>query len=73
MNKYTYIKILWFTLTASSILETDHIMTHSRFTLTVANEILEPKAKYDGKVEVMDSFWASAYEKVNKVGNLGEQ
>ena len=48
-------------------------MTHSRFTLTVANEIFVPKAKYDGKVEMMDSFWASAYEKVNKVGNLGGQ
>ena len=48
-------------------------MIHSRFTLTVVNEIFVPEAKYDGKVEVMDSFWASAYEKVNKVGNLGGQ
>ena len=38
-----------------------------------STEILIPEAKYDGKVEVMDSFWTSAYEKVDKVGNLRGQ
>ena len=38
-----------------------------------STEILIPEAKYDGKVEVMDSFWTSAYQKVNKVGNLRGQ
>ena len=31
-----------------------------------------PEAKYDGKVEVMDPFGTAAYQKVNEVGNLGE-
>ena len=36
-------------------------------------KIFLPDAKYDCKVEVVDSFWTSAYEEVNKVGNLEGQ
>jgi len=32
-----------------------------------------PKAKYDGKVEVMDSFRTSTYQKVHQIGNLEER
>ena len=52
---------------------TFHIMVKLKFTSTVQNRYLIPEAKYDCKVEMMNSFGASAYEKVNKVGNLGGQ
>ena len=50
-----------------------YLLYQLRFASNVQQEILIPEAKYDGKVEVMDSSGTSTNEKVNKVRNLGGQ